>query len=76
MIENCWLVLIGADKIMSLFFEVIQVLLATVCSKEILAVGYSPPYIFYQLLVQVYVLKLHSNRLPYHKNIQVYNWRE
>ena len=34
-IENGWLVLIGVDKVKSLFFELIQVLLATVCSRQL-----------------------------------------
>jgi len=38
-------VLIGVDKVMALFFEWAQVLLAPVCSRGVLTVGYSLPYI-------------------------------
>jgi len=38
-------VLIGVDKVKALFFEWAQVLLVTVCSRGVLAVGYSLPYI-------------------------------
>jgi len=38
-------VLIGVDKVKTLFFEWAQVLLAPVCSIGVLAVGYSLPYI-------------------------------
>ena len=48
--------LIGFDKVKALFFEWAQVLLAPVCSRGVLAVGYSFPYIFRNISVIIMIV--------------------
>ena len=66
--------LIGVDKVKALFFEWAQVLLAPVCSREVLAVGYSLPYINYQLLLRVlhidYQPSIYCNVIKHHSNME------